>query len=62
MLTKTYRKQPHRKEFAQFAWIYVQQKENMVFIRKTLTIAGVDCYATSVLVKIKTNLAGFWGN
>jgi len=26
-----------------------------------LAIAGVDCFATSVLVKSKTNLAGFGG-
>jgi len=62
MLTKTYRQQPHREEFAQFEWIWVLQKENTIFIRKTLTIAGVDCFATSVLVKSQTNLAGFGEN
>jgi len=41
MLTKTYWQKPHCEEFAQFVWIWVPQKENMVFIRKTLTIAGI---------------------
>jgi len=61
MLTKTYRQEPHREEFTQFAWIWAPQKEITVFIRKTLAIAGLDCFATSVLVKSKTNLAGFGG-
>jgi len=53
ILTKTYRQQPHREECAQFEW-----KENTVFIRKTID----DCFATSVLVKSKTYMAGFGEN
>jgi len=60
MLTKTYGQKPHRKEFAQFVWIWVPQKENTVFIQKILTIAGVDRLRRQVLLKSKTNLAVFF--